>query len=94
MVSLYVPGSPSYNIACTVHNRHGQSAALGPHPALQLIFAALGPFSVMRKGNIDLLLPKILSKTVNKSMKMIKFFSAEIVTLSSLIWNSAARNEK
>jgi len=49
-----------------LYYRHGQSAAL------QLIFEALGPFSVMRKSNIDLLLIIILSKTVNKSIKRAK----------------------
>jgi len=31
--------------------------------------AALGPFSGMRKSNLDLLLPEIWHKTVNKSIK-------------------------
>jgi len=48
-----------------VYNRHGQSAARRPH-------AALGPFSGMRKSNIDLLLPEIWSRTVNKSIKRTK----------------------
>jgi len=43
--------------------------------ALQVIFAALGPFSSKRKSNIDLLPPEIWSKTVNKSIKR-PFFSA------------------
>jgi len=59
-----------------VLNRHGQSAAL------QLIFAALGPF----------LQPEIWSKNFNKSKQ--RTIKAEIVTLSSLIWNSAARDQK
>jgi hypothetical protein len=46
----------------------------GLHATLQLIFAALGPFSVMRKSNIDL--PAIWSKTVNKSIKRTKKISA------------------
>jgi len=45
-------------ISLTVNYRHGQSAAL------QLIFAALGLFSVMRKSKIVLQLPEILSKTI------------------------------
>jgi len=59
-----------------LYRRHGQSAAL------QLIFAALGPF----------LQPEIWSKNVNKSIQ--RTIKAEIVTLSSLIWNSAARDGK
>ncbi len=53
-------------------DRHGQSRARGPHEALQLIFAALGPFSGMKKSNIHLLLQEIWPKTVNKSIKKTK----------------------
>jgi len=42
-----------------LQNRHVQSEARGPHAALQPIFAALGPFSGIRKSNLDLLLPEI-----------------------------------
>jgi len=75
----------------TVYNRHGQSAAL------QHIFVALGTFSAMRKSNIDLLLPEIWSKTVNKSIKRTKKISApqkSNFNLSSLISNSEAHDEK
>jgi len=59
-----------------IYTIHGQSAAL------QLIFAALGPF----------LQPKIWSKKFNKSIQTT--IKAEIVTLSSLIWNSVSRDGK
>jgi len=64
--------------------------------ALQLIFAALGPFSGMRKSNLDLLLLDIWPKTVNKSIKKNKKIScfADIVNLSSFILNSAGCDEK
>ncbi len=52
-----------------IYIRHGQSEARGPHAALQLIFEALGPFFGKIKSNIDLLLPEIWSKTVNKNKK-------------------------
>ncbi len=50
------------------YTRHGQSVAL------QLIFAALGPLTVIRKCNKHLLLPKLWPKTVNKSIKRTNFF--------------------
>jgi len=58
-----------------LYSRHGQSAA---H---QLIFAALGPFSGMRKSNIDLLLQEIWPKGSRRPKKIC---SAEIITLSLL----------
>ncbi len=54
----------------------------GQSAARRLIFAALGPF----------LQPEIWSKNFNKSIQ--RTIKAEIITLSSLIWNSAAHNEK
>jgi hypothetical protein len=59
------------------YNRHGQSAAL------QLIFAALGLFSGMRKSSLDLRHPEIWQKTVNKSIKKTK----KIPALQSLYSN-------
>jgi len=32
-----------------IYGRHGQSEACGPHAALQLIFAALGPLNNLKK---------------------------------------------
>jgi len=65
--SLLIGKMPKEN--AMTYNRHGQRAAL------QLIFAALGPFSGMRKSNLDLLLPEIWPKTVNKSIYRTNFFS-------------------
>jgi hypothetical protein len=53
----------------------------GQSAALQLIFATLGPF----------LQPEIWSKNFKKSIQ--RTIKAEIVILSSLIWNSVALDE-
>jgi len=57
---------------------------------------ALGPFSVMRKNNMELLLHQKFGQklSIKASKGQKKFCGAEIVTLSSLVWNSVARNEK
>jgi len=64
-------------------NRRGLSAAL------QLIFSALIPFSIMRKSKTYLLLREIWSKTVNKSIERTNYFFCfeEIVTSQSVFLN-------
>ncbi len=60
-----------------------------------LFFGPWTFFCYEKKQHIDPLLSEIWSKAVNKSIKRTKKFCfEELVTLSSLISNSAARNEK
>ncbi len=69
-----------------VYNRHGQSEARGPHAALQLIFAALGPLNNFKKSlYFKKFSQKCLKMTENDPKKF--FGSAEMMNRL----NNAAR---